>query len=90
MKSTLMAEELLETMTEDARRVLKVGTIFQARSNGNNERVPCIRLAGKWLAQNGFTEGSIVELIVAEGEIRILRSGTAGQMSPAVEAALLA
>lgn len=60
---------------EAAPRALKVGRLYPTSSRDRSpDPVPFIRLAGKWLAELGFKEGDIVDVVVAPGEIRLVVS----------------
>jgi len=70
-----LADELLDSPLAEAQpRTIKVGKTFQARAHGSKQApVPCIRLAGHWLAEAGFDEGDTVQVSVSSGEIRLSR-----------------
>jgi hypothetical protein len=54
-----------------SRRTVKVGCTAEPRADGE-VLVPMIRLRGLWLARAGYAIGNIVDVIVADNEIRII------------------
>ncbi len=62
-------------LTEAAPRTLKVGRLYPiSLGNRSPDPVPFIRLQGKWLAELGFKEGDIADVVIAPGEIRLVAS----------------
>ncbi len=53
------------------RRRLKVGVTMQVRGT-TSRSVPFIRLSGQWLERAGFSTGAEVQVVVTNGEIRLL------------------
>ena len=70
MTPTNFVSGLLERpLTEAQPQTIKVGRTYQGSLSAST-RVPFIRLAGRWLAEAGFSEGDEVQVSVAPGEIR--------------------
>jgi Toxin SymE, type I toxin-antitoxin system len=64
---------LLEHRLKEAQpQTVKVGSTYQGDFSASS-RVPFIRLAGHWLADAGFSEGDVMQVSVAHGEIRLRR-----------------
>ena len=63
-----LADELLDYPLAEAQpRTIKIGKTFQARAGGRKQvLVPCIRLAGQWLAEAGFSEGDTLQVSVSK------------------------
>jgi toxic protein SymE len=47
-----------------------------AKTFNGYRRVPFLRLSGNWLAQVGFSIGSIVEIITSENQLIIKKENT--------------
>ena len=63
------------------KRAVKVGCTCQQRAGGEVV-VPMIRLRGKWLERAGFGVGDSLEVIVGEGEIRLVRRAPLCRKTP--------
>jgi type I toxin-antitoxin system toxin SymE len=75
--ATLVSDLLERRLTEAQPQTIKVGRTYQGGFSANS-RVPFIRLSGRWLAEAGFSEGDVVQISVALGEIRLKwQSGSA-------------
>jgi Toxin SymE, type I toxin-antitoxin system len=59
-------------LTEAQPQTIKVGATYQGNFSPSS-LVPFIRLAGHWLADAGFSEGDVMQVSVAHGEIRLRR-----------------
>ena len=67
MTPTNFVSGLLERpLTEAQPQTIKVGRTYQGSLSAST-RVPFIRLAGRWLAEAGFSEGDEVQVSVAPG-----------------------
>jgi hypothetical protein len=75
VKTGNLASELLEQpLTEAHPLTIKVGRTYQGRFSAQSP-VPFIRMAGRWLTDAGFLEGDVLQVSVAQGEIRLTRTG---------------
>jgi len=53
-------------------------TLIVASFYRGEDRIPCIRVAGKWLQEFGFELGDEVTLVVEQGRIVIVRKEVQG------------
>jgi hypothetical protein len=70
-KAERLIADLLE-LCEARPQTIRVGRTYHG-GFGRASRVPFIRLAGRWLEELGFTEGTVLDVIVGPGEIRLVR-----------------